>query len=84
MAKCCKKCAYRHGSPERTDDWGWLFLHEGHAEATVPFYCHESAPGHYQEVKDNRPRWRVCAGYAATRGIPIMTLMRRTALDTNL
>lgn len=81
MAKCCKKCAYRHGSPERANDWGWLFLNEDHANYGVTFYCHESVPGHSQEVKDDRPRMRVCAGWQATRGVPIMTMMRRTALD---
>lgn len=81
MAKCCKKCAYRHGSPERADEWGWLNLNELHEEMQLPFYCHESVPGHRQEAKDDRPRWRLCAGWKATRNMPVMKLMRRTALD---
>lgn len=81
MGKCCKKCAFRHGSPERRDDWGWLFMQESFRENGHPFYCHESAPGHYQEVKDGRPRMRLCAGFEATRAMPLMKLMRRTALD---
>lgn len=81
MSKCCQKCAYRHGSPERCDPWQWLFLQEDRDENQSPFYCHESVPGHSQEVEDDRPRWRLCAGYIATRGIPFKSLMRRTMID---
>ena len=79
--KCCRKCAYRHGSLERKDEWAWLMLQEDRDGNQMEFYCHESAPGHYMEVKDDRPRWRECAGWRHTKHLPFQTLMRRTALD---
>lgn len=65
MSKCCSKCACRQGSPEREAPWGWMRLVEGWEECGAVFYCHESVPGHYQEVKDERPRWRLCSGFLA-------------------
>lgn len=64
--KCCGKCAFRPGSEEREDGYAWISLAEKWKEGT-PFYCHESVPGHRQEVQDDRPRWRTCAGWEAHR-----------------
>lgn len=71
--KCCQKCAFRAGSPERNDSWAWLKIAEG-AEYDQTFFCHESIPGHTQEVVDSRTRFRVCAGRAATDGKSIIHL----------
>lgn len=80
--KCCKKCMYRHGSPERRDQWTWLFYQdEDRNENRTVMYCHESVPDHYQEEKDGSPRWRMCNGWLATKHLPMKTLMRRTKLD---
>lgn len=79
--KCCAKCAFRRGSPERADIWGWLRYAEHWTETAYPFYCHESVPDHGQEATDDRPRWRLCAGREAMRGKPIDTYLRRTGAD---
>ena len=63
-AKMCAKCAFKKGSPERKDEYGFAHLIDGW-ENGVAFYCHESVPNHYQEVRDGTPRWRLCAGYLA-------------------
>lgn len=68
--KCCAKCAFRSGSPERTDPYAWMRLVEAWTEDGVPFGCHESAPGHPGEVQDGSPRYRLCRGYVATRHLP--------------
>lgn len=64
--KCCGKCAFRPGSQERGDPYG-LVMRVEDWQRGLPFYCHESVPGHYQEERDDRPRWRGCAGWAAHR-----------------
>ncbi len=50
-------------------------LNEGWDAGEGPFYCHESVPGHPQEVQDDRPRMRVCAGYTAMRGVSVVRMM---------
>jgi hypothetical protein len=65
--KCCSKCAFRAGSPERSDPWQWMRMAEASADGDT-FYCHESVPNHPLEVVDDRPRFRVCAGRAALDG----------------
>lgn len=74
-AKCCGKCAFRRGSPERSDPYGWMRLVESMSEDGVPFACHESVPGHPQEERDGTPRWRTCRGYAATKHVEPGRLM---------
>jgi hypothetical protein len=66
-AKICEKCAFRKGSPERNDEYGFMRMKE-HFEDGKPFYCHESVPNHFQEKRDGTPRWRLCAGYLAYIG----------------
>lgn len=61
--KCCGKCAFRRGSPERGDPYGWSGLMEAFQDGT-PFYCHESVPAHPQE-EPHGERWRLCAGWNA-------------------
>ena len=56
-------------------------LTEGWEEGGGPFYCHESAPGHPQEVIDDRPRMRVCTGYAVTQHLPTSGLMRLASVE---
>mgnify|MGYP007089705205 FL=1 len=73
--KCCAHCACRRRSPERQDVWGWIRLIESWDE-WQPFFCHESIPGHSMEVVDDRPRYRVCAGYLALRDAPTKAQMR--------
>jgi hypothetical protein len=63
--KCCRKCAFRVGSQERSDPYGWMQLVEGWREDGDAFLCHESIPGHPGECIDGRPRHRRCAGWAA-------------------
>lgn len=70
--KCCKKCAFRVGSPERSQgSMGYLHAFmgwwEGRDGKPDPFYCHEGVPGHDQEVRDEQPRYRLCAGWNAHR-----------------
>lgn len=36
----CDNCAFRPGSPERSDPWGWMRLEESF-ESGQPFYCHK-------------------------------------------
>lgn len=68
--KCCQKCAFRKGSPERTNDpYYWMNLHEA-AENGSPFFCHESIPGHTQHENDGRPNFRLCAGMEAMKKNP--------------
>lgn len=60
--KTCKGCAFRRGSQERADIWGWLqrveaWFDNGH------HYCHENVPGHHQEVLDGSTRWMTCCSY---------------------
>jgi hypothetical protein len=59
--KACKGCAFRIGSQERIDPYGWVRRVEAWLSGESPHYCHESAPNHSQEVKDGNPRWRLCA-----------------------
>lgn len=66
--KRCAKCACNPGSSERDDPYGWIFLTDGWRDCGIPFYCHESVPGHYQEATDDRPRWRLCAGWHSVVG----------------
>lgn len=74
--KCCAKCAFRHGSRERSDPYAWMRLVEGWTEEGIVFVCHESVSGHPGERCDGRPRDRVCAGFEATRGLSVGRLMR--------
>lgn len=71
--KCCGKCAFRRGSQERQDPWGWLRLAEHLTDGGV-FFCHEGVPGHHQQI-DGEPL-RICAGFHAMREQPIDTWMR--------
>jgi hypothetical protein len=72
--KCCGKCAFRAGSPERADPYAWLNLAQGLAEGRGVFLCHESVPGHRQQVPGTD--LRVCAGFHALNDKPIATWMR--------
>lgn len=78
--KCCGSCAFRTGSPERADPWGWLALAERFEEGGV-FVCHESVPGHEQEVKDGSPRMRLCRGFTATRHLGASRLVDLAIAD---
>lgn len=75
--KCCAHCACRRRSPERSDAFGWMRIVESW-EYGEPFFCHESIPGHSMEVVDDRPRYRVCAGYLALRDAPPSAQQRHT------
>ncbi|MBO9428282.1 hypothetical protein [Sulfitobacter sp. R18_1] len=80
--KCCGKCAFKKGSQETEDGYQWIGLTEAWKEGT-PFYCHESVPGHHQEVSDDRPRWRTCAGWEAHKKTQFRNAMRRIGIDEN-
>lgn len=73
--KCCRDCAFRHGSRERSDPWAWMRYVEAWTNGGR-FICHESVLGHPLEVRDGSPRNRLCAGWAATHGLPADALMR--------
>lgn len=66
--KCCGKCAFRNGSPERSDPWGWMQLVDKWSSDNTIFLCHEGIPGHHQEVKGEP--LKVCTGWAVTRNTP--------------
>lgn len=79
--KCCGKCAFRFGSPERSDGYGWVNMMELHVEHNLAFFCHETIPGHPQEVKDGTERFRLCAGRLATRHLSLDKLCALTIID---
>lgn len=61
--KCCKQCAFRAGSEERTGDpWNWVRLSEHWGDGET-FLCHEGIPGHRCEVPGTP--LRVCTGRTA-------------------
>ncbi|MAK91113.1 MAG: hypothetical protein CMI13_07770 [Oleibacter sp.] len=70
--KCCGKCAFRAGSPERSDPYGWEGAVTGWDRGAV-FFCHEGVPGHDQQ-EEGAPL-EVCAGYHATRGMTFDQVM---------
>lgn len=37
----CDDCAFRRGSPERADPYGWLHIIETTIAGGEPFYCHK-------------------------------------------
>lgn len=37
----CDNCAYRRGSPERADPFGWAEHRDRHIAGGQPFYCHK-------------------------------------------
>jgi hypothetical protein len=67
--KCCEKCAFRSGSPERSDPYGWIRLVEFWKEDGVPFFCHEGVPGHFAQ-KQGVELMR-CAGMSAVEKMTI-------------
>ena len=79
--KCCGKCAFRKGSPERIDPWGWLSAVEGwcNKEKPIVFFCHEGIKGHPQQ-EDKAPL-HVCAGYHAMQGQHINTWANLAHMD---
>lgn len=71
--KCCGKCAFRPGSPERSDPWTWMKMVEGWKHYGLAFICHEGIPGHQDQVAGEQ--LRVCAGFHATRETPEHALL---------
>jgi hypothetical protein len=82
QSKCCGKCAFKKGSQETEDGYQWIGLTEAWRDGAT-FYCHESVPGHYQEVADDRPRWRTCAGWEAHRKTQFRNAMKRIGINEN-
>lgn len=70
--KCCKGCAFRVGSPERSDPWKWGDLCDAFSLGGA-FLCHEGIPGHQQAV-EGRPL-ALCAGRAALEGAGFRTML---------
>ncbi len=62
--KCCGKCAFRPGSQETEDGFGWANMVDGF-QSGQPFYCHETVPGHHQEDPAAGERWQICGGWSA-------------------
>lgn len=73
----CDNCAYRPGSPERADPWGWAEHRDRHVESGAPFYCHKGLaldfdpagkthviPG---EATTDEATRKPCAGWIAAR-----------------
>jgi len=83
-SKCCGKCAFKAGSPETEDGYGWAYKVDAWRNGGDTFFCHESIPGHEQEVLDDRPRWRTCAGWEAHRKTGFKHAMRRVGVDTTV
>ena len=71
--KCCSKCAFRKGSPERSDLYGWLALCEGIKDGRV-FACHEGIPDHDDEVEGSE--LRLCTGANLSKDVSIDKLIR--------
>lgn len=73
--KACDNCAFRHGSPERSDPEAWEGLTMAMAYQEKAFYCHKGVP--LTEARDGfqypkhangvhiREELRVCAGFIA-------------------
>lgn len=66
VKKCCGKCAFRNGSPERClpGKAEALMMQIGYQEKD--FYCHETVDGHFQAEPDKiKDGPKLCAGFAA-------------------
>lgn len=73
--KACDNCAFRQGSPERSDPEAWESLTMAMAFQEKAFYCHKGVP--LTEARDGfqypkrpdgthiREQLRVCAGFIA-------------------
>lgn len=75
--RCCETCAFRAGSPERSDPYKWASLVD-HFAGGGAFLCHEGIPGH-QEQREGEPL-RLCAGRHAAEGISIKNLVNMAHL----
>jgi hypothetical protein len=73
-AVMCDNCAFRKGSPERSDPWRWMQVSETVEDGT-PFHCHKGLPMTWHrehlsatfEMPDPATgRVTVCAGWLAT------------------
>ncbi|MGY8872168.1 MAG: hypothetical protein ACKVJE_17150 [Pseudomonadales bacterium] len=64
--KCCGKCAFRDGSPERSDPYGWMRSVEAWTQDKAPFFCHEGVPGHDQQEPGEA--LQICAGWQVMQG----------------
>jgi hypothetical protein len=62
--KTCESCAFKVGSIERSNGYGFLGRIEKWFLDKVPHFCHENVPGHDEEKKDNSPRWFKCCSQA--------------------
>ncbi len=60
-SKCCGKCAFRAGSPERSDPYGWMMAVDSWLSRKTLFFCHEGVSGHDQQVEGESIS--ICAGY---------------------
>jgi hypothetical protein len=76
--KCCSKCAFRYGSPERSDPYGWMRLVEGWMDGET-FLCHEGIPGHSGQ-KVGAPI-QICAGRLAANKMTPDALYRLAQFD---
>lgn len=65
----CKSCAFRPGSPERTDPIEWGQMTEFLTGPEGVFMCHEGLPGHPWRVEGQKPH--ICAGFHAMNGKPV-------------
>ena len=74
----CDNCAWRKGSPERSDPDKWEHLQQQIHYCGATFYCHKGVPLSDEEGqthdqpklpngKHNTKNMRLCAGYLAQR-----------------
>ena len=74
----CDNCAWRKGSPERSDPDKWEHLQQQIHYCGATFYCHKGVPLSHEEGqthdqpklpngKHNTKNMRLCAGYLAQR-----------------
>ena len=83
--KCCQKCAFRNGSPERClpDKWEELMMEILVRERD--FYCHETSPTHAQANKDRiKDGPQLCAGYAAFKKTGLSRMLKLQQQPENL
>ncbi len=73
----CDNCAYRRGSPERSDPYGWAEHWDRHIVDGLPFYCHKGLPLDFNPRGSTdvtatpevlaEARVKPCAGWIAAR-----------------
>ena len=64
----CNNCAFRKGSPEQDDPYGWERMLYSLANSSQGFHCHKGVPieegaEHGFAYPENNRKMRLCRGY---------------------